>query len=220
MPGQYEVVQDVIRRRKTAKILGRVDQSIQFSEATLRDGDQIVKQSVRDCGWAPFHYDRRHENLAEPWRVYWLDLAGCRRLAEKLPDLIRDLKPGNKMPGLLSGCSCLTLFTWIPQKIDSTVDQRKLERTNNEHLAATAAAVQNFLLLLTAAGVDTYWSSGSLIGDHLFHLLDISSDERIIAAIYASYPGGEGERELISGKQRERRSPDQKWFREISFGQE
>ena len=117
-------VRQVILERKTEKVLGDPVAPVVYSSTQLAEGDQIVKRAIQDSGWAPFHYDRRANGLAEPWRVWWIDNASCQRLATALPDLIPDLKPGNKMPGLLSGCGSLTLFTCLPQLSEDDNDNR------------------------------------------------------------------------------------------------
>jgi hypothetical protein len=213
-------LRQLIYKRKTEKVLGNPDRPVHYEAGQLERGDRIVRQAIRDSGQAPFHYDRKADGLAEPWRAYWLDCDSCRILARSLPDLIPDLRPGNKMAALLAACGSLTLYTWLPQETDSGVAAEKLRQVNDEHLAATAAAVQNFLLLLTSHGIGNYWSSGSLIAGHLLERLGISGNERLLAAVFATYPGGSGDARTVHGKQRERRSRDHAWFREIRFGQE
>ncbi len=217
MESAAETVRRVIRERKTEKILGDPDNPVEYSEDRLALADALVQAAIRDCGWAPFHYDRQTDGIAEPWRVHWLDKASCRNLGQALPDLIPDMKPGNKMPALLAACGSLALFSWVPHAEGSIADTRKLRQINQEHLAATAAAVQNLLLLLTAQGMSSYWASGTLISDCLFSQLGIPESYELAAAVFIHYPGGSGPCQALSGKQRERRSPDQSWFRQVAF---
>lgn len=217
METEYQSLLEVIRQRKTDKVLGDPANPLVYTDEQLADGDGIVKQAIRESGHAPFHYDRKVAGMAEPWRVYWLNCASCRRLAVVLPDLIPTMKTNNKMPALLSGCGSLALYTWLPQSPDMAADNKQFARVNREHLAASAAAVQNFLLLLTAAGIRNYWASGTLIADHLFQHLGISEDEVLLAAVFANYPSGKGELKVVGGKQRERRSSTQQWMQEIQF---
>lgn len=121
------------------------------------------------------------------------------------------------MPGLLSGCGSLTLFTWLPQPNEAGIESSKRERIDREHLAATAAAVQNFLLLLTAEGISNYWASGSLIQNHLFGTLKIPQEQILAAAIFAHYPHPLNPVEVIAGKHRKRRSPDTAWLQDVSI---
>lgn len=217
MTPAYQTLQDVIRQRRTDKVLGDPDHPVAYSSDQLVYGDNIVKQAIVDCGFAPFHYDRKSDGIAEPWRVYWMNNANCRQLSRKLPDLIPEMKPNNKMPSLLAGCGSLTMFTWLPQTPETAEDSAKLARVNREHLAATAAAVQNFLLLLTASGVRNYWASGTLIADYLFPKLGIPENQILTAAVFASYPEGQGTVEVVGGKQRQRRSDSQAWLKEVAL---
>lgn len=206
----FEVLRNVIRDRVTSKMLGKVGQPLTHSPSQRKNYDAIVLEAIEHSGWAPFHYDRNHHGVAEPWRVHWLNQDDCHRLASDLPSLVDDLKPGNKMPQLLSGCGSLALFNWLPVA-ESAGD--KWENINREHLAATAAVVQNFLLLLTAAGLPSYWSSGGVLSKAPFEHLGINPDEeKLLAAVFIHYPDGQGDVERLWGKQRARRSPAQKWF--------
>lgn len=210
-----EILSQIIQNRKTEKVLGNPDQPVRYSTAQLKEGDEVVKRSIKESGWAPFHYNRRQDGLAEPWRAWWMNQSECLALCKKLPLLIPDLKPGNKMPALLSACGSLTLFTWIPEEQGNHADESKVERINREHLAATAAAIQNFLLLLTAHDIANYWASGTLIQNHLFPELGIPADQILAAAIFAHYPNPDGYVDVIAGKQRENRCSQANWLHEI-----
>lgn len=210
-----QVVADVIRNRKTKKVLASLHSPLEYDLETLEQFDAVVHRCIQDCGWAPFHYDRNVDGIAEPWRVYQMSATSCRQLAKELPELIPTLKPGNKMPALLSGCGCLTLFTWLPVK--QVAPGKKLERVNREHLAATAAAIQNYLLLLTANKLANYWASGTLIEDYLFDRLGISNEEVLSAAVFVHYPKAAGQFEVVAGKQRARRCPNQTWLKQLEL---
>lgn len=219
MESEYQVLSQVIHQRKTDKVLGDPANAVAYTPEQLAEGDALVKQAIRDSGMAPFHYDRKISGMAEPWRVYWLDYASCRRMAKALPNVTPDLKPNNKMPGLLAGCGSLALYTWLPQSPEAAADSKQFARVNREHLAASAAAVQNLLLLLTSAGYRNYWASGTLIADHLFDHLGISGDEVLMAAVFVHYPEGQGDFQILAGKHRENRSTTFDWLSEIEFKQ-
>ena len=203
----------IIRERKTTKVLGDTAQGDTYREDHLRHFDDIVTSALIESGCAPFHYDRNLDGIAEPWRVYWINNETCRWLARNISQLIPDLKPNSKLPGLLSACGSLAMFNWIPQ---TEGDKNKLQRINDEHLAATAAAVQNFLLQLTAAELENYWSSGGLWEQSLYQTLGINDDQRTIGAVFVHYPYGQGKTTCIGGKQRQRRSHDQRWLRYVN----
>ena len=80
----------------------------------------------------------------------------------------------NRFSGYVTGTTLpvdggLAMYNWIPQ---TEGDKNKLQRINDEHLAATAAAVQNFLLQLTAAELENYWSSGGLWEQYPYQGID------------------------------------------------
>lgn len=225
MENDWQVLRRIIRDRKTEKVFADPQSPVEFTPETLAEFDPIVWQSLIDAGWAPFHYDRKQAGLAEPWRVYWLDYLSCRNLATQVERLIPDLKPGNKLASMLSACGGVALFTWLPQLLDEekVVSPSKLQQMNNEHLAATSANVENFLLLCTAAGLSTYWGSGTVFEQHLFNPLEIGSSdvaERLLAAVFVNYPvTGNQSVTFASGGQREKRSVDAAWLQRIGFGE-
>ena len=94
---------------------------------------------------------------------------------------------------------------------------KKREEVNEEHLAATAAMVQNFLLLLTAAGYGTYWSSGGQFrSKEMFDRLEIPSNEKLSAAVFVEFPKSQSnDLERLPGKNREKRSGSSEWVRTI-----
>ncbi len=208
----YQTVRDVVLRRATHKILADVTDPIPYTETVLARHNRIVEAAVKDAGWAPFHYARGVDGLAEPWRVHWLTYSVCRQLSRNLSQLIPHLKPGSKLPGLLAGCGSAVLFNWLPQSAGAP---DKLERINQEHLAATSAVVENFLLLATAAGLETYWSSGGLWEDHLFRHLGITDQEKSIGVVFVHSPQAGGNFQVATGKNRAARSAQAAWFRRV-----
>ena len=125
------------------------------------------------------------------------------------------MKPSNKIPKMLSACGALVLATWIPQFYDLDECKPAQTATDEEHLAAASAMVQNLLLMLTAHGMGTYWSSGGQLGSELcFDRLGIPRSERLLAAVFVEYPEMQDEPlERLPGKHRDRRSTG--WIREL-----
>lgn len=219
---EAEIVDDVIRRRRTWKILtdpaqmNSVRAQHTLSPAQLHRHEELVASAIATAGYAPFHYDRRCEGVAEPWRFHWLRQAACRSLAIRLPDLAVNMKPGNKLPAMLAACGSLVLITWLPE--ENPDDSEKLRLVNDEHLAATSAATQNLLLALESRGFGTYWSSGgSLRDERVYQLLEIELRERLIAAVFIDDPSlrTPGTFESIPGKNHEKRSTAEGWCRTI-----
>ena len=212
-------VDDAICRRCTVKVLS--DTPIwpgAEQRAQVRAADEQIEESIALAGWAPFHYDRRVDGVAEPWRMYVLLHESCRALGRDFEKITADMKPGNKIPKMLNACGALVLVTWIPE--ESLEDNAKLEAVNSEHLAATAAAVQNLLLALETRGLGTYWSSGGSLGSlEMFQRLGISTLETLLAAVFVDYPvlSQRADVERITGKNREKRSPASRWSQRIDY---
>ena len=220
-----QAVRRAIRQRRTGKLFADPAAPVELPREVLEQYDPLVWQALADSGWAPFHYDRKADGLAEPWRVHWLDHRICRDLATDLPNLIPDLKPNNKLAPMLAACSGLALYTWLPEeREDGTGDRlrspEKIDAVNREHLAATAAAVQNFLLLCTAAGIGTYWGSGSPIEKHLFRHLGIGAtgpEQRLSAAVFVHYPfPGRDAIQSVGGALRDKRSDNCQWLKRVT----
>ncbi len=218
MNTRYEQIAQVVRSRQTLKVLADPAAPVSISQQAVLAGDAVVAQAVADAGWAPFHYDRKVNGIAEPWRAYMLPQGICRELASQLPAWFSDLKPGNKMPAMLSACGSVVLVTWLPQTQSEIRDTDKLRQVNDEHLAAAAAMVQNLLLLLQAAGYGSYWSSGGKFCDSsLMRRLGIDAAEQLIAAVYVEYPETQDQPlQRIAGSHRKRRSPAHDWFRKLT----
>ncbi|MEM6854105.1 MAG: nitroreductase family protein [Planctomycetota bacterium] len=208
-------VASVIRARATFKVMGDPAAPVRFSSEVTKRNRQTVLDALRTAGWAPFHYTSDQGGIAEPWRAHVIGHEASQRLAAKLPEWFTNLKPTNKLVPMMNACGALVLVTWLPQFGDPETQNPKQRAVNEEHLAATAAMVQNLLLLLTAHGMGTYWSSGGQLGDPKF-LAEIgaSSGERLSAAVFIEYPETMSEaKNRLPGKHR--RSRSDRWIREV-----
>ncbi len=216
---RYRVVSEVVRQRQTWKVLGDIAKPVEFPDGLTAKWDPVVRDAVQLSGWAPFHYARNHDGLAEPWRFHVLYSEDCRKIGQRIPVWFEDVKPSNKLPSMLAACGALVLVNWLPQ-FDEQLATEKQVLINEEHLAATSAAVQNLLLLLTAAGLGTYWSSGGFFRDPLMAgKLDIDPAEKLIAAVFVDYLPDYAEPaiERIAGKHRSSRDADLNWVREVKI---
>ena len=210
----------IIKRRQTWKVLAPVDRPVTHPAETLERGDRKLGEAISAAGWAPFHYDRAADGIAEPWRVHVLNQTKCQALATEFSTLFTDIKSTNKLPGMLSGCGALALVTWLPQfshgvhsEEEGTAREKQIQ-VDEEHLAATSAYVQNLLLLLTAEGLGTYWSSGGQFRTPtMFGHLKIPAEQRLLAAVFVDYSIESTSVERIGGKLRDQRSPSDKWTR-------
>ncbi|MBB6430365.1 nitroreductase [Algisphaera agarilytica] len=124
------------------------------------------------------------------------------------------MKPTNKIPPMMYGCGALVLVTWLPQAGDNPAPAQRA--IDEEHIAATGAMVQNLLLLLTAHGMGTYWSSGGQLGSAKFlETIGAGSNEKLLAAVFIEYPETlNDDKPRKPGKHRDRRSDG--WIREVT----
>ena len=214
----FEQLAAWIRQRKTTKVFGMTEQPVQLSQEMAQLHDSAVRRAIAAAGPAPFHFARNIEGIAEPWRVTALWWEACRGLAAELPSLCPDLKPGNKLPAILSACGASVLVHWLPATADEIADAAKREETNFEHLAAASAYVQNFLLLLTAAGLESYWASANLLDSPpVKSRLGIPAGRKLLGAIMIGYPlEGTSALERAGGGNHTKRSPAEAWSRELS----
>lgn len=213
----FEILADSIRRRKTIKVFGQPERPVQLAPAAAERFDQQVRAAIAAAGPAPFHFARNLEGVAEPWRVTTLWWEACRELAAELPGLCPDLKPGNKLPAILSACGAAVLVHWLPASPEEIAEPFKREETNFEHLAAASAYVQNLLLLLTASDLESYWASANLLDSPAVKSrLAVPAGRKLLGAIMVGYPLVEtANLERAGGGNREKRSPASAWSREL-----
>ncbi|MEN1681344.1 MAG: nitroreductase family protein [Planctomycetota bacterium] len=215
-PSEAEVVEAVIRRRRTEKVLLDPDHAEPAPVEVVERNAPLVRSAIEAAGWAPFHYPRGVDGVAEPWRAR---LIGQEKALETARHLRDNLADTGKLPMLLAGCNAAVLVTWLPET-DSTEpapEPRKLQelrRRDEEHLAAASAFVQNLLLLLTAHGMGTYWSSGGgLRSPEMYTHLGIPAGESFLAAVFIEYPElASADRGRKPGALRDKRSTG--WLRE------
>ena len=222
-PSRADLITAIIKQRKTFKVLAAPPSNPPSPDSLTRDqrlaADAQVVRAIRDAGWAPFHYDRAADGMVEPWRVEFLTQTKCREVAANFFDWFDDVKPNNKLPSMLNACGGLVLVNWLPQFVptpDSSPPTEKQQQVDEEHLAATAAYVQNLILILTAHGYGTYWSSGGQFRlQEMRSKLGIQHNGRLLAAVFVDYRTDQDLFERLPGKLRDRRSADQQWFTEI-----
>ena len=107
----------------------------------------------------------------------------------------------------------LSLSSKSPESSSPTEKQLQVDE---EHLAATAAYVQNLILILTSHGFGTYWSSGGQFRSEVMRdKLGIQHNGRLLAAVFVDYQTDQDSYERLPGKLRDRRSTDQQWFKSI-----
>lgn len=214
---RFEILADLIRERKTTKVFGSPECPLHLPADVAQHWNDRVRLAIAAAGPAPFHFARNLDGVAEPWRVTTLWWEACRELAVEIPQLCPDLKPGNKLPAILSACGASVLVHWLPAGAEEIAEAAKREETNFEHLAAASAFVQNLLLLLTAAGMESYWASANLLDrPEVKQRLRVEPSRKLLGAIMVSFPLPEiASLERAGGGNRSKRSPAGNWSREL-----
>ncbi|MEM9025570.1 MAG: nitroreductase family protein [Verrucomicrobiota bacterium] len=215
-----ENIKSVILSRKTEKVLGNLENAPVLSEQVLEKNRQIVLDALETAGWAPFHFPRNANGLAEPWRAHVLWQSETQRLAKYLKN---DRKVASKEPLLCAGCNALVIVTWLPefyteaQRAGTRLKEEAQRTRDEEHLAATSAMIQNLLLLLTAHKMGNYWSSGGILRTpEILKKIGASAKERLLGAIFIEYPEAvDLSKDRKPGALRESRS--QRWIREATL---
>ena len=209
-------IDEVIRSRRTEKVLADQD----LPTADHRD---LVNEILSLASQAPFHRacgdQHRRDCLQsgiEPWRFHALDAASCRKLRTQIP-----LENAGKIPAMLASADALIMATWLPDAVrfQEPSDEPVFGATlcNMEHIAASAAAIQNLLLAATSRGVSNYWSSGGVLrSSRVFNLLGIPRSQILLGAVFL-FPKEFGNAELATSKLRKHRGSHDAWSRWVEI---
>ena len=229
-----ESFEELSQRRKTIKVLAQ--DSLPATEQYAMDQRAIVQRVLAAAGWAPFHKvcSTEHRTAGvgqlpgiEPWRFHSLDSVACRKLRFR----VIHMEAAGKIPAMLASADAMIMATWLPNPPSASQhsvasaaanDNEWFEPTlgNVEHIAAASAAVQGLLLAATAAGYETYWSSGGVLRSaQIFNYLGIPTRERLLGALFL-FPSNlkpSNNLEIAESKLRLERCPPQSWSRWIEL---
>ena len=219
-----ETVDQVIRDRKTAKLLldpaERTERTTLWSEQHGRE----LQQMIEVAGHAPYHRRVDPDILqslslgsAVPWRFHILESPAVSQLLEHLKlqsetasDPLWQKAWGTKIPSLLAACGALVQVTWF-------AESSELDKINIEHVAAASAATQNLLLCAEARNWHSYWSSGGVLGSSvIFQHLGISDKERLLGSIFLTPPEFP-ETERKAGALHDQRGGTNTWSRQVQL---
>lgn len=206
----------VIRARRTDKVLGDPAAPAPAVGPSRAELDALLETAAA----APMHYPthRDHRQLESgmvsvaPYRAYKLDAAGCRAL---LAGLRRDGVETAKIAEMLAVAAALIQVTWTPEpplgpEADAAAADEAWLR-NMEHVAASSAFIQNVLLLATAGGWRSYWSSGGVLRrEEGFARLEIPAAQIVIGSVFL-FPRKTGEARIVPGKWRDQRGGVADW---------
>lgn len=188
-------IDDIIKRRKTQKVLADKPWLSTQSEEALR---KTINELLDLANYAPYHKkchekycdEDRELNSCVPWRFYVLDTKACR----KLYDFIKkeEIKAGI-ISNMLAAADSMIIANWLPDTENTNSTDSFTEEPipymgnlkNMEHIAACSTAVQNLLIGATARNIPNYWSSGGQLRKvPLRNYLNIPMDEILLGAIF------------------------------------
>lgn len=213
--------EEAIRSRHTIKLKADPEKPLPVTENP--ELISRLNEIIELAGTAPFHYvsaDHHREGTdrlkgEEPWRFYAFDSANCRKLLSYLNE-DKPLKSSEGIKQMLAAADALVLVTWLPEKNKAGGKKYYPNIKNTEHIAATGAAIQNFLVGATASGLYNYWSSGGCLRKNkAFRFLNIPEEQILLGALFI-FPDPENtdaEVEIKYGKNRMNRSHPEKWKR-------
>ena len=216
-------IDDAIRARKTVKLQVEPEEPLPADTNLRATLDELISLA----GWAPFHKpcDRSHRGdsrVVEPWRFHLLDAAACRKL---IPVVTEKAERPGRVPNMLAGADALIQATWLPDPPEDgapAIDGAGAfvpTMTNQEHIAAAAAAVQTLLLAATARGLTTYWSSGGFLrSPEMFDVMGIPAGQILLGSIFV-FPNDYDGHTWSPGGMRVRRSEAPAWARWVDLPQ-
>ena len=222
-PGQLEsAVDQIIQARKSVKVLGDVENMPQIPDSFFAG----VQEAMKVAGWAPFHFTahdshlNREMNSPVPWRFYALDQQNCQRLIQALldhPDTT--LSKSSGILRMIAAYGALVLVTWLPEpEGENEQEAARAALKNPEHIAATAAAIQNLLLAATARNIDSYWSSGGALREKAcFDICNIPEQERLLGSVFLAPEMFDQDRDVRPGKLRDQRGSPEQWMTAVKI---
>lgn len=167
-------ITDLIRDRRTVYPEAFSSRKIQKEQIEL-----LLNNAI----WAPTH------GKTQPWRFTVFMENGLESLAECLAEAYVSSTPPEQQNDLK-----LAKFLNRP-KLSAAVIAVAMKRdetgriSEQDEMAAVAAAVQNMLLTATAYGIGSFWSTPGILNTALLRsFLDLAETDKCIGLIYLGYP--------------------------------
>lgn len=174
--GETMTVEEAVRTRRSVTHLGGgLDR-------------EVVSEILKLALWAPNHH------LTEPWTISVVLGAGRDRLADawanevqsqlsqephKTPDMMQKIVDAERAK--VYRAPCLIFVSVRPPTGNSVTDE--------EDYAATAALIQNILLLAHAKGLGAIWRTGKMLRSQAVKkFLGLAEQARIVGIVYLGNP--------------------------------
>lgn len=160
----------------------------------------VIEDLIETASWAPNHH------LTEPWMFTVLTGDARRKLGDFWAQMRADELglTGEKREGFMQAESQKPVRAPILVVVSTRTDPDPVIAA--EDFAATAAAVQNLLLVASARGYSAMWRTG----DMAYHpaikrFLELDENDRIVATVYL------GERGTKEPQPQQRKEPPIRW---------
>lgn len=198
---QTQSLIDQIARRRTQKVLRDPALREPLGSTQLETLNDTVGRMLSAAHCAPFHKAAHAPSHCQgeltsrvPWRVFRIEQETCWKLidliaarAEAEPGSTWARAQGSKIPPLLAAAGTVLQVNWCPSPDESGAVV--LNTANSEHIAAAAAAVQNMLLVASAAGLASYWSTGGILREPALQAsLGIEPGGQPLASLFLGFP--------------------------------
>lgn len=144
--------------------------------------DDIVMQILNNANQAPSH---KH---TEPWRFHVFTGAHKKKLGEYFQGVYKEHMTGSGFKELKY--NKLAFKVEKSSHVIAICMQRDMDESlpEWEEIAAVSCAVQNIYLSVTAAGLGGYWSSPTLMMDHISSFINMQEGERCLGFFYLGVP--------------------------------
>jgi nitroreductase len=150
-------------------------------EAGKKIPDEIIRQILVNATWAP-----SHGNL-QPWKFIVYTGEGLKRLAEFQSETYKETSGEKFKPATFENLQSNPLKASHVIAICMKRDPNK-KFPEVEEIAATATAVQNIYLSVTAYGLGGYWTTGGVTyNDNAKPFFGLQADDRLMGFYYIGY---------------------------------
>lgn len=173
MQNNIEVLNSLIRNRRSVF-------PKQFEEGK-KIPDEIIQAIIQNAAWAP-----SHGNL-QPWRFVIFTGEGLKKLAHFQSELYKESSGDNFKQATYETLQSNPLKASHVIAICMKRDPNK-KFPEVEEICATAAAVQNIYLSVSAYGLGGYWTTGGVTyNEKAKSFFGLNEDDRLLGFFYIAY---------------------------------
>ncbi|MFC5627404.1 nitroreductase [Aliibacillus thermotolerans] len=151
--------------------------------------DPVEQSLIEDAIQAAIHAP--NHKMTEPWHFYIFTEETKKKVAARRADLkaekFVDQGSERAKEAWEKNYQFLVDLPWVIA-VTTKRNEENLIRAKEDY-AATAAAIQNFMLSLWAHGVGVKWATGRMTQDEeMHHIIGAKEDEELIGILFIGYP--------------------------------